>query len=327
MNVGLLALLVPLAAAQSPSRPLSRRGAARRAAAVLAARVLAPEGVRVTAYPGPRWPARSTRRPRSPSGRGTSTGFELTNLPEHPGPQPLPGSRGPRHARAARRAEVHGLPGAAAVHRRRTSNGCSAARLVTKVVYLEDPEKAVPAAARPDVPIEFPADTEEDAVKAAPDNGRLVAVLRLGDRPAPAERAPRPDGRWHDPAPGRCTTWPRRRPRRCCPGSPARSSTRSSGRSRPTEECILDGGDRGDRLGIGPDGRLGGLDPTDVGGRVHRRRQTAGDELERRLHLHAAVRAPARRTDAPRPPANGRPGPERAGDSARGVPAPRGSHG
>jgi hypothetical protein len=52
-----------------------------------------------------------------------------------------------------------------------------AGALVTKVIYLEDPEKALPAEVPPDSPVEFPENSEGDAIKAAIANGRLVLGL------------------------------------------------------------------------------------------------------------------------------------------------------
>src|SRR5204863_5290958 len=50
----------------------------------------------------------------------------------------------------------------------------------------------------------------------------------------------------------------------------------------PGEECLPDGGDVGPRLGIGPLGRLGGLNPTDVAvefTQANRRRVTTSNRV------------------------------------------------
>ena len=135
--------------------------------------------------------------------------------------------------------------------------------LVTKAIYLEDPTKAIPVETRPDQPIEFTDLTEEAAIKSATENGRLVAVLRFGDRkPEPDELArfvvpgtvllP---GEQHLPAPAAPPVF------QWC-GIPLYDPI--AGMRYPAEECFTDGGDTGPRLGIGPLGRLGGLNPTDV---------------------------------------------------------------
>ena len=54
--------------------------------------------------------------------------------------------------------------------------------VITKVIYLEDPLKAIPTESKPDLPIEVETLSEPDAIDEALSNGRLVAILRLGDR-------------------------------------------------------------------------------------------------------------------------------------------------
>jgi uncharacterized repeat protein (TIGR01451 family) len=135
--------------------------------------------------------------------------------------------------------------------------------LVTKAIYLEDPTKAVPVETRPGQPIEFTDLTEEAALRAATENGRLVAVLRFGDRkPEPDELAKFVipgtvllPGEEHLPAPAARPVF------QWC-GIPLYDPI--AGMRYPAEECFIDGGDTGPRLGIGPLGRLGGLNPTDV---------------------------------------------------------------
>jgi uncharacterized repeat protein (TIGR01451 family) len=136
--------------------------------------------------------------------------------------------------------------------------------LVTKVVYLEDPEKAIPAEFGLNNPHEVPAGSEEEAVKAADAGGRLVAIVRLGSRVPPPEwlRATAIDG---------TILLPGERYLRTPLVSPTIAFFACKlfdpiyGPKPGNQECFLDGGDRGDALGIGPNGRLGGLNPTDVG--------------------------------------------------------------
>jgi uncharacterized repeat protein (TIGR01451 family) len=132
-----------------------------------------------------------------------------------------------------------------------------AGALVTKVVYLEDPEKAVPAATTPDQGLEYDLPASRDPLAEARELGRLVLVVRLGGvEVSPEELAGRSapgtvllPGEKALPLPrvGPCLPWG------CWPPGP-----------RAEEECLHDGGDRGPRAGIGPDGRLHGLDPEDT---------------------------------------------------------------
>ncbi len=142
-------------------------------------------------------------------------------------------------------------------------NRVRAGGVVTKVAYLEDPTKAVPTAARPDQPLELTDLTLEQAVTTATANGRLVAVWRLGDR------VPTADELTQGQVPNTVLL-----PNEMALGAPSAPPhfgwcgvpmyDAVLGPKSPTEECITDGGDVGPRVGIGPGGRLGGLNPTDT---------------------------------------------------------------
>ncbi len=257
MNAGLLALLVPLAAAQPPLPPPGTP------APVLAARVVVPAGVRYTLLPGSPL-AKSFDAPATFALRpGYVYRIELSGLPNHPTERLYPevevrGTLVPKP-----RLKYMDYP-VALTFSAAELDGAFAGAVVTKVIYLEDPEKAEPVAARPDAPLHIPADTEADAVKAATENGRLVAILRLGGRrPPPEELAA-------FAVPGTVLL----------PGVNALAAPAAPpmlpwlavplfdpilGPKAAHEECLLDGGDRENRLGIAPRDKLGGLEPTDVG--------------------------------------------------------------
>ena len=136
--------------------------------------------------------------------------------------------------------------------------------VVTKVIYLEDPEKAVPVEISPTAPVEVPSGSEEESVRAARESGRLVAIVRLGDRIPPADwlASTAVDGTILLPGEKylRAPAAPPVIPFWACP-----LYDPILGPKMPNEECFVDGGDKKKPLGIGPDGKLGGLDPTDVG--------------------------------------------------------------
>lgn len=135
--------------------------------------------------------------------------------------------------------------------------------LVTKVVTLERPDSAVPLATSVDAPLEFEAAATDDPLALAERRGTPLLILRLGQRqisepelvaaglsgtillpgekvlPAPAMLPVLP---WYclnlyDPIHG----------------------------PRPFYHhyCLPDGSDYGTRAGVGPDGRLAGLEPAD----------------------------------------------------------------
>jgi uncharacterized repeat protein (TIGR01451 family) len=134
---------------------------------------------------------------------------------------------------------------------------------VFKVVYLEDPTKAIPVEAKPDQPLEFTELSEGDAFQAARDSGRLVAVVRLGDRKVEREDLARLAIPGTVLLPGANALPSPTMP----PQFPAFGVAMYDpilGPKYPGEECLTDGGDKGPRLGIGPLGKVGGLNTTDV---------------------------------------------------------------
>jgi hypothetical protein len=135
--------------------------------------------------------------------------------------------------------------------------------IVTKVVYLENPEKAIPQDERPNEPIEVAADTERDAIETAEANGRIVAVLRIGDRPPTRDELARAyiDGTVLPPGVGKLGL-PAVPPHFGFTGVPLYDPI--LGPKPLKDECFLNGGDGKLKAGIGPGGVLGGLDATDV---------------------------------------------------------------
>lgn len=231
-------------------------------APVLAARVIAPAGVKVTILPG----SPGARTFPAPATFGFRPGYAyplaVTDLPGHPGETLYPvlevrGSLVPRTT-----FQYMDFPAPLFITRGDIDKAI-AGTLVTKVIYLEDPTKAAPVASKPDEPIEFSENSEEDAEKAARENGRPVAVLRFGDRkPAAADLARFAiDGTILAPGDTRLAAPAVPPPLPC---RPVQLFDPILGPKPTPEECITDGGDKGPRLGIGPGQRLGGLDPTDV---------------------------------------------------------------
>ena len=152
----------------------------------------------------------------------------------------------------------------AALHMSKTDVArVTAAGVVTKVIYLENPEKAIPQEELPGQPLEVAADSEREALDVAGDNGRIVAVLRIGDRTPTADEMTRwsIDGTVLLPGQGKLGL-PGVPPLFGC--SPVPLYDPILGPKPLKEECFPNGGDGGPRIGIGPDGRLGNLDPTDA---------------------------------------------------------------
>ena len=135
--------------------------------------------------------------------------------------------------------------------------------MITKVHYLEDPAQASPVASKPDEPLLVDVPNEIDPLDEARSKGRPMVIVHLGEKEPAREELVRfavpntilfpgeqklgmppapPQVPWlylpiYDPIIGPKVT---------------------------NEECLPDGGDIGARMGIGPDGKLGGLDASDA---------------------------------------------------------------
>ncbi len=136
-------------------------------------------------------------------------------------------------------------------------------KLITKVYYLENPEKAVNLASQADAPLEFNSATEIEAIKEAREKGRPVLIVRVGERPY------LPEELRFENVPG--TVW--------SPGTTPVPTPTIAPRFWPTSipmydptigpkisnfECLHDGGDLNTPLGIGANNKLFGLDPSDT---------------------------------------------------------------
>jgi len=231
-------------------------------APLVAARFLTPKDVRVTAYPGSPL-ARMFDTPVTLALRpGYVYRFELTNLPYNPGRALYPevevrGSLVPRPGMNYLDYPIPLAFGPADIER------ALSGAVITKVIYLEDPQKAIPVEVKSDYPVETPEDNEAQALKAARENGRVMAIVRLGDRKPSAREleAVAIDGTILMPNEKYLKSpavppvlpywnWPLFDP--------------VLGPRLPQEECFVNGDDKKERLGIGLDNRLGGLDATDV---------------------------------------------------------------
>jgi uncharacterized repeat protein (TIGR01451 family) len=137
-----------------------------------------------------------------------------------------------------------------------------AGTLVTKVVYLEHPDFALPVATKPDQPLETAVFPERDPVAEARLLGRPVLIVRFGERQMA-------DQEWAEQAIPNTILFPGERglpPAKVAPMIPwARMPVYDPkvGPKYPEEECLHDGGDRGRPAGFDAHGNLAGVDPTD----------------------------------------------------------------
>jgi uncharacterized repeat protein (TIGR01451 family) len=231
-------------------------------APLVAAKFVTAKDVRATAYPG----SPISRMYSASSVVGLRPGyayrFELSNLPYHPGVSIYPEVevRGVLVPRPGMRYMDYPLPiTLSEFDIEKVLKGV----VITKVIFLEDPDKALPAEVGRDSPVEMPDGSEDAAVKAALANGRLMAIVRVGNlKPTPDLLRPYAiEGTILLPGERvlRAPVVPPMFRFFACP-----MYDPILGPKGPKEECFPDGGDRGDPLGIGPNGNLGGLNPTDV---------------------------------------------------------------
>jgi uncharacterized repeat protein (TIGR01451 family) len=139
-----------------------------------------------------------------------------------------------------------------------------AGSVVNKLVLLERPETALPIATNIDNPIEMNILASLDLINEGQQRGRPLMLMHLGTRDLTAEEMAAEyisgtmlvPGERVLPAPHvpPCLPWT------CYPLVDPRV-----GQSCPEEEmCFHDGGDTGSPAGIGPDGKLRGVDPSDT---------------------------------------------------------------
>jgi len=232
-------------------------------APLVAAKFIAPKDVRVTVFPG----TNSSRIYDTPTVLGLRPGyvyrFELTGLPYNPDKALYPEVevRGSLVPRSGMKYMDYPIPLVFSLSDiERALNGA----LITKVIYLEDPEKAIPTDVQPDYPIEFPDDTERLALKNARENGRLMAIVRLGDRKPAAQELAAVAVEGTILLPGtQYLKSPVSPPQFAFWGCPLYDPI--LGPRLPKEECFVNGDDKKDPLGFGTANKLYGLNPTDVG--------------------------------------------------------------
>lgn len=135
--------------------------------------------------------------------------------------------------------------------------------MITKVHYLEDPSQAAPVASTPDDPILVDVSSDMDPMDEARSKGRIMVVTHLGEKEPGREELVRFAVPNTILFPGEMKL--------SLPPAPPRVPWLYMpiydpiiGAKRTNEECLPDGGDIGPRIGIGPDGKLGGFDASDT---------------------------------------------------------------
>lgn len=134
-------------------------------------------------------------------------------------------------------------------------------QLVTQVVYLEDPEQAVPLKLAKDDPPFVTLGPAEDPARVARALGRVMAVVRIGGRQPSVEELQGPSGVAGIPG-GPC-------PYLKADGNPCGMpcgpvcTPAPNAKAKPRDEFLCDGGDGNEPVHYGGNGGLLGVDPRD----------------------------------------------------------------
>jgi uncharacterized repeat protein (TIGR01451 family) len=255
MNTMLLTALLPFCSGDGTMPPPPP-------APLLFVRFVGPDGMHVTVRPG----TPEARTFPAPTVAGFRPGYgyrlQLTHLPDGPGRVLCPSLEVLDTLHVPPTLKAEDFP-ATVNFTADDLRVAAAGGLVTKVIYLEDPYQAPALTSTPDQPVEFDVLPGHDPLEEARTRGRPMAIVRLGDRDVPPQELamcavpgtvlamgdaglPPPAGpptlpralfQWFDPI---------------------------LGPKKPLEEILPDGGDVGPRVGIGPDGKIGGLNVTDA---------------------------------------------------------------
>ncbi len=143
-------------------------------------------------------------------------------------------------------------------------------RLLTKVIYLEDPDQALPFRMSKDqIPV-VSLNPAENPLRVASALGRPMAIVRIGGRRPTFEEVeggPGDVGLDHAAALGSTPCPFMLQDGSRCPmvaGPPCTAPGPSTKSLLPRDEFLCDGGDRGIPIVVGGDGRLAGVEPRDA---------------------------------------------------------------
>jgi uncharacterized repeat protein (TIGR01451 family) len=135
--------------------------------------------------------------------------------------------------------------------------------MITKVIYLEHPDRAEPQATLPGEILETNMPRTSDLLEEARARGRLMLVVHLGERVPTAEELVQQNAPGTILFPGeKAMAHPAAPP--LFPIVPMKFYDPYYGPRLPEEECLHDGGDRLHKAAFDAEGRMHGLDPEDT---------------------------------------------------------------
>jgi uncharacterized repeat protein (TIGR01451 family) len=204
-------------------------------------------------------------------GRGVGYRLHLWNITQRPGAELFPVIEVVGHLHRPREIDPGKYPIRVVFTDEELWEVVDRGRLVTKVIYLEEPEQAIPIKLKKDQMPVVTINPSENPLKVAQALGRVMAIVRIGGRrPTPEELSAGATGDLGLDAaaamrPGHCPFVstdgePCQLPcDAACPAPPPPARP-----WLPRDEYLCDGGDTGSPAGVGRDGYLNGIDPRDA---------------------------------------------------------------
>lgn len=194
---------------------------------------------------------------------GTGYRLKLSNLPNRAGAELFPVIEVVGHLHRPNGIDPAKFPIRIAIGEDDIEDVVDRGRLVTQVIYLEDPENALPLHRPKDEPTFVTLNPAEEPLKVGAALGRVMAIVRLGGRLPIADELqfPQGDGLANQPCPfmgyggEKCSL----------PCGPVCGTPPPSNRPwMPRDEFLCDGGDFGMPVHFGGYGGLRGIDPRDT---------------------------------------------------------------
>ncbi len=194
---------------------------------------------------------------------GSAYRLRVTNIPERPGVELFPVIEIVGHLHRPAKVDPGKFPVRVVFDLEDLYDAADRARLITRVIYLEDPDQAVPVKLDKDDPPSVTLNPAEEPLKVAAALGRVVAIMRIGLRKPVVEEMGLPAGDGF--ARGGCPFTTATGDRCGLPCGPAVGTPPPANRPwLPRDEYLCDGGDRGTPIHFGGDGGLRGIDPRDA---------------------------------------------------------------
>lgn len=192
---------------------------------------------------------------------GVGYSLRVTNLPDRPGVELYPMIEILGHLHRPAGIDPSKYPIRVVLRDIDIEDAADRGQLVTQVVYLEDPDSAIPLKLGKDDPAVVTIGPAEDPRQVARALGRVMAIVRIGGRRPSVEELQGPSGVGGIPG-GPC-------PYLCADGNACKLPCGPvclplpKRAAKPRDEFLCDGGDSGEPVHYGGNGGLLGVDPRD----------------------------------------------------------------